>query len=274
MSRRGGSSGGPVSLFAFQDIITTVSGIMVLVVLLLALEVLSAKSLKTPTPKAPPKEQRAEKEIAALSETIRKLEERIVRVVKEREQVAKLKLDQAPEELERASRRARETTREMAAMRPTLEQRTRQTAQLERETTELDRKTKELEARLKEVKEKVRQDSSLKRVHYVFARKAAKTPILVECSGEGVQARVLDGKSRTVEFFDPRSVNYQSSLRKFAAWARKRNFLRELFVVVVKPSAAGYAPRVIQTLRRSGFEVGFEPLEEERTAIGEKKAAK
>jgi hypothetical protein len=38
-------------------------------------------------------------------------------------------------------------------------------------------------------------------------------------------------------------------------------------VVLVKPSAAGYAREVVEALRKSGFDVGYEPLEEERTAV-------
>ena len=46
MSRRGSNKGTTISLFSFQDIITCLSGIMILLVLILSLDIVTQKALE------------------------------------------------------------------------------------------------------------------------------------------------------------------------------------------------------------------------------------
>ncbi|HRU05309.1 MAG TPA: hypothetical protein P5137_05990 [Candidatus Brocadiia bacterium] len=258
-SRRGGDSA-PLSLFSFQDIITTVSGIMLLVMLMLALEVVARPAGK-PAPAALPK-------AATSAEEVERLRQEIAQARREVEQAAKLNLDDAPAKvarLEQEMAKTRERTAQLNAAAEASRQRAEAAA---RAAAQARQEEERLKAELEGLRKRLDEQEAQNRVHYTFARETNKTPVLVECSASGIAVRVAGKTPQVVSFVDASSPHYQSSLRRFQAWARGRSPAREAFIVLVKPSAAGYAQEVIDALKQSGFDVGHEPLEEDRTAIG------
>lgn len=268
MRRRAPKTSGPMSFFSFQDIVTAVSGIMLLVVLLLVIEVLHARSAAAPAP--PPDPETAE----ALFLEVRQLQA-------ERDRLA--------ERLDAAERAAKESgALHLGEVPARLEALREENARQETEAEALERRAEEVQAELEALKEEaerldleiaraerravVRQAElddldAEKRVHFTFAERTDKTPVLVECSRAGIKAQAMDGRSAPRTFADPSDPTVQGAKRAFLAWARGRPAGRYAFIVLVKPSAAGYAMEVVDALRQAGFGVGHEPLEEDRTAV-------
>ena len=266
MRRRGGNDN-PLSLFSFQDIITAVSGIMLLVVLLLVLQVLNVKSMAVPPPIPEVDAKKTEQDIRELRETVSKLNGRLVKADRDLKATSAVNLDQAPSQVRAEEKLTKGLVEAIDKVTVELSRKKQKAAVQATTAAARDELITELAAKAKSLKDRLDSKDAWSRVHYSFAKRTAKTPILAQCSAAGVEAKVLDGKSAPQSFIDPKRTNYQSSLKAFRAWARRRNFIRDAFVVLVKPSAAGYAGQVVRMLRQSGFDVGYEPLEEDRTAI-------
>lgn len=261
MSRRQREASAPLSLFSFQDIITTVSGIMLLVMLMLALEVVARPAGKPAAPAA--------RDTAAPSTAdIERLREEIAQARREAQEAAKLNLDDAPARVERMEQETAKTRDKAARLRAEAEASRRSAQTAARAEAQAKQEESRLQAELEALRKRLEDQESLNRVNYTFAKLTNKTPVLVECSAAGIAVRLAGKEPQVLSFVDASSPHFQSSLRRFQAWARGRNPAREAFIVLVKPSASGYAQEVIDALKQSGFDVGHEPLEEDRTAVG------
>lgn len=269
MSRRRDESG-PLSLFAFQDIITSVSGIMMLVVLLLVLEVINAKLLKRPVlATVEAAEHTAAEDLSRVEARVAKLRAELAKVEAERRKVAELKLDDAPREVASEERRRKAMTAETTTAASRLEVLTRRVEALQRELAEIERNRKESEKRVRQTQERLKDAPALRPVRYVAKRRAGERVVLVELSGKAIVVKVVGAGKPSVRFVDPKSVSFQPLLRRFETWAAARNPARDVFIVLVKPSAAGFAKELIGLLKGMRLRVGFEPLEEDRSAVGE-----
>jgi len=271
MSRRRGSSEAPITLFSFQDLICSISGIMILVALLMALDLVSRKA-ETPAAATAQDASTAEadRKIAAMTQEREGLEKDLARgqrVVadlqgKDPKRIAiELKAKETEQERlarELADRRAR--LEELEKMGKTAEQQkeklSAEVAKLNEEMDKLNRQRKDLEA--------------VPRVVIAPPGQLRKTPILAVCSGKGIETSTLGGE-RAVKSFGAPGADPEALARDFMQWATSRNRDQEFFFLLVKPSAAPYARQLIVLLRERRFEVGYDPLEEEKVAAFEDK---
>lgn len=271
MSRRRADSEAPLSLFSFQDVITSISGIMILVVLMLVLDVLAAKA--TEVVAAAPAED-LEARVQTLRDDLKALTEQIN---SDQGVIDGIPHDLSPRDVEELRFANEQLGQLIAENRADLEdaEGTAQDAKGDKESLEAE--IRRLTGQLKELKDKHgKLIEGMQRVE--FAAPPGKETILVQCSDKAIEVKVLGKPPEMRSFPLPGGAQPGMVPADFARWARGRDVARAYFYVLVKPSSAPYAQAVINLLLgRAGdepaFEVGYEPFEEHKTAVYEEEEA-
>ena len=267
-----------VSLFSFQDIITSITGIMFLVVLMLVLSLLSSH-IPEKTSAQSRENARLKAEAAALQAAVNTL--KLHNQDNDRQLAELRKL--SPEELHRRLTVLQETLKKMqenfkqqeAAM---FQQKSRndlaekKLAQLDAMTVKLTEsntiRQKQLavtQQELQKLRHKFEQQKSLLR--YSIERSSGKTPILIELGSDGIQ--LLD--TSTMQKQDLRGKGIEDSLNNLQNIFPQFDPARYYFSAAVKPGGFIYAGKVLQLLKKSGFERGVEILPDDRSSLFQEK---
>lgn len=255
----------PFTLFSFQDIITSVTGIMLLLILLLAIELL----------------QRRVGADGGSAETARRLAEAANEAREEIERLeALLRQDGAavmelaaasPETLRRQGHETRqqiERLRSEVARAEAAEQAQKQAedralaAGFERGADR--RQLEELQARADELREKREQLARSNRLIYNPVQGDAKQAWIVELSEGRFVAAPLGRVAAPLERAEASAAGL---LRAFRAFLGGRNAAREYIVLIVKPSAARAFAALESAVVDSGFDLGFDLIGEDQTVI-------
>lgn len=269
MSRRG-RGGTPISLFSFQDIITSVTGIMILVTLFLALEVIRRKEgspdhrTKALTQELVQASANATKVKATLEGNRRQIEQlRTALAGNESQLLETVKVD--ADEVTRKLRDLDELNKLMAGELQESEARRRQTEKEleEMRSREADKQTDKqtIEQLAKTVQEKLQELQKLRQANRVIFNPTqgdSKSPWLVELSATAILSAQLGKKEKPQSF---------ATAAAFKAWAAKRSKAGEYFVLLVKPSTVDKFLDARQSLEKQGFDVGFDLLRDDQTAI-------
>lgn len=265
MPRRRAAS--PFSLFSFQDIITSVTGIMILVTLMLTIELLYRKE-HSPAAKTAQIAQRLQQAV----ESHRREAERLDREVEElRRELARAQTEILhlaafdPQRVVSQTAELRELTAalearlgEVRAEQAAAELR-RQAAAQEQARRADDSKT--LQQLLTDIRESEQQLERLKqsnRVIYNAANGAAKRPWLIELSAREMLVAPAGASARAERFAD---------LAAFRQWLDRRDAGSEYFVLLVKPTGIERFTPALETLRQLQFDTGFDLLLENQTAV-------
>ncbi len=269
MSRRG-RGGTPISLFSFQDIITSVTGIMILVTLFLALEVIRRKEgspqqrTKVLTEELVQASAQATRVKSTLEGNRRQIEQlRSALAGNESQLLESVKVD--ADEVSRKLRDLDELNKLMAGELTQSEARRKQTEKDLEEmlAREADKQTDKqtLEQLAQKVKERIDELKKLRQANRVIFNPTqgdSKTPWLVELSATGILSAQLGKKEKPQSF---------STAAAFKSWAAKRSKVGEYFVLLVKPSTVEKFLDTRQALETQGFDVGFDLLRDDQTAI-------
>lgn len=260
MSRRNRPQEPPVTLFSFQDIITSVTGILILVTLMMVLDILnrSAATEATTSPSA-----EIERENARLRETIAARKEALSQNARVTEALGRTDLAALPSEIEKR-RKALDIRKALLAEKRAESARTDERLRAARSAgAEALSRSKSLE---REAEEIVRDTAN--RVVFSSQERTAKTLVLVECSRNGVLVLVNGDPPTRMAFTDARSIHTDSAREQLVAWARGLAPAKYAVVLLIKPSAAGYGREMAEELQKLHLDVGYEPLEEEKTVAG------
>lgn len=249
--------GRPFSLFSFQDLVTGLSGVMILLVLTLLLDMAASRSPDMPNPESLEDTLETEK---TLSDEIRRLRAELASL-KDAAAAARLAVRgaESPEEAEERARRIQEERERDAAM-----WRSRLAA-LQKRLEELKHGDFENRAILEEM-ENNRQalESELEAfrkragITLIPERGNLKLPIYVECSGTGFRIHRLpgdgDGSGDSVEL---------SGERQLRDCLGKLDRRTHSVVLLVRPSGTWRMDGAARVAREAGFAVGRDPLEED-----------
>jgi hypothetical protein len=279
MSARIRSFDSKISFFAFADIITAVSGMLIFITLLLATD------LGRPTQNA---SQDADREIQQrLDETLRQQLETDTQNERLRELMATTETAPAPEKVEAditrlrselaseqqkqsvvsnqmaksdSALQARDKTLGLTAIKTTVQDTMQQAdaiaqreAKVRREMDSLEQQVASAQARLLKLQARDRQI-------WLIPDQAATTkePILVTVAGTGVAAESFDHPDKHQQWDAPRA---QSSLEEYLHNAKPLN---QYVVFLVRPSGIPLFQKLLKSTRAEGFEVGYDALEEDR----------
>ena len=277
----------PVSLFAFQDIITSITGIMVLVVLLIILDIISHKEQNSP------QEDENRKDIKTLEELAKGLETKLLEGkewlnVNENiiRKALSIDLDALPKMIDKEEKLhlrlvaavniRKESNRELKSLILKTEKEKAEKGELiKKKKDEIEHlkehianeklRIKDLQAKL----EKAKQDAETmkKRVEIRTTDKLDKTPVFVECSGAIIKTKVIN-KSSAVETIQGDVKDKKLILDDFFQWLNStRDPSEESIVLIVKPSSVGYIKDLCAILEKFGFEYNLEPMMEDKTGV-------
>lgn len=260
MARRRRKSAPPISLFSFQDIITSVTGIMILITLMLGLELVQRTVNSPPRKTAEVTESlqaatdAAASEIEDIKDELRKRQPGVIEAAgldpaslrRELQDVQELN-QQLQQELSASEKQQAEAERRRKQAQSEKDRR----AEDSRTLAELREQVAEAEARLQELKQS-------NRVIFNPASGSAKRPWLVEVSDRGLLVGEA-GKAQKPQSF--------AGLAPFREWAARRNADAEYFVLLVKPAGVDTFYAVSQALQQLKFDVGYDLLTASQTAL-------
>lgn len=230
MSRK--KSSAPFSLFAFQDAITSVCGLVVLITLMLALNLTTDAVLNDA--KADKERQNAKtlEEVKTRYDEVKKKYDAIVEGAKETNQSIETigltdaeiaaKLEEAQKELQQEEERAKTLQQELSVSQETLD-----------EIAAIKKDSEELKAELEKLKKTSADPAADKGVIYGFPNDGSQSPIFTVISGTKIEATLRDS-SKTF-----------STAAAFLSWAALRSKTREYFVFIVRPSGVANYRKIV-----------------------------
>ena len=270
----------PISLFSFQDIITSVTGIMILVVLLLILSILDKKLTDTPVTQESEEEKRIKiqcsQKIARQTQELKDKQEtleQLKKVIESNQSVSKLlkiqdrlkneevhnknKIKQQLEELQRKEKKFKTLSKKHVVL-------------SEAEGIEIKKgnlSKQRLKQKIAEYKEKIKKNNlKNKQVIFSIPENSKKNPIIVQCSDKGFAIDIIR-EHKNLHITDD-SIDFTGLLLKFYKWLKTRNSQRDYIVLLIKPSSVGYISDLeARTLKTLSFEYSKEPLEENKTGV-------
>ena len=255
IKRKNNSS--PVSLFAFQDIITSITGIMILVVIIFILQLINRK-LTHQQNQDTSKLKAAEKiidnqifELEKLQELISDVESFNKKIEGNPDELLK-KMNDMLKELERLIARKKNIENERRKVVEELDKKKLQHEKILRKLKDVQAK---LEAHKKQLAtEKQKQKNAFKKSVFAIKSHANKSPVLILCGGSSI--RVLADKGENEVIFRDSSSNMYRSLNKLSEYIKSRSKSSEYLVVLVCPESAGY----ISSMKLNGFDVSYVPI--------------
>lgn len=266
-----------ISFFAFQDIITSVSGILILVTLILATELdrnsdssafdanpeLERRVLETLRQQAEADARnRNLQELLSSAEIAPALETLQADVARLRTQLSEEQRKQAAvaEHLtaSQAAIEARDRTLGLTDLKAEIQRRIRGTEALAREEAQVRDEMKRLEQRVTAAQSRLLKLQQREGQLWLIPDKSSTTkePILVTVSGGGVKVERFDRADQG------RAFSKSDSRREFESFLREAKSLDQYFVFLVRPSGIDLFQRLVELAREKGFEVGFDALEE------------
>ncbi len=278
---RKGTEGSAISLFSFQDIITSITGIMFLVVLLLVLMMITSK---IPTAQDANKSSESvkelQKELAELKNKLQVLRDSQKKLDKEIEDLKKL----SPEEIQRRKLELQKILKadqvKLDTLTTSLQLKEEQYKQLKTEYSELEKSVtlrkkviEDLKKQLLElnkiVKEKETNRQQRSRVmKYVVHSNSAKQPVLAELDKDGIRFMLLDDK-KIVDLRRPGRA--MESLSLMALELQKLNSSQLYFSIAVKPGGFKYVIQLLELMKNNNFERGTEIMPDDDSSIFEEK---
>lgn len=257
MARRR-SAGSPFSLFSFQDIITSVTAIIILVALMLMLELMTRRP-KSAAGVSAAAGNDLRREVSAIQAEVQAIEE-------------KLKLGQAQvNELvsvsaETLTRQQEELEAQLKALRQKLERITKEKAAAQQalDATVVEHLEKQqrqkghLDEIMKEAKRCEDQKEDLKkRKSRIFSQRdgSSKQSWLVEISASGIQVRSASAGATPESF--------ASEDAWFAQWVSLRSPRADYFLLLLRPSGSHAFHSITERLDPKGFEYGYDILGED-----------
>jgi len=268
MKRRGAQHSS--SLFAFQDVMASLIGIVFFVVLFMALDIVEQAS-----PTGPPVDEPQRPDVAALREELKSLTDR-------RDQI-ELELARVTESLNVVSASSdADLVKEINALYNRILLLHEEIRQAENRLVRTDKARQETEVRVGSARAKASElDEALRRakaivqalrqrnarasrsaagVTYLFDDTATtRKPWLVEVTGKSIRVAPHDDSDAVLTFSAQSAAARQ---KQFLAWTQSRRSSMYYFVLLAKPSGLSQIPGLKRELKRRGYSLGEDLLPE------------
>lgn len=257
------------SLFSFQDIITSVMGIIVLILLVVALELATRQFVSPAFHQSLVRQDTAE----ALALARARLQD--VQLALQRgdwSELAALNKNAIAEEANQLSHLLPALSEDVAAARHKLDLLSQKRS--EAELASNARRTEEATLRrLRELRDALRSEmDQLKTSRIFFYRHRVlpgSTPWVVQLSATQILAAQLGPEQRPLTF---EGLFPAIRRQRFLAWAARRDPSREYFILVIRPSGASDGS-IIETELRRRFNVALDLIAEDQLAIDPERGA-
>ncbi len=247
----------PFSLFAFQDIITSVTGIILLITMMMAVELVQNMQRAA----SAPQEQKSSAVERTLRGAIGENTQEIIRLERLLEETTTIRFDadalrRRLANLSAATAELEKQTTRIEATQQDIEQRKAELAEQAKELT-----PEAIEKLAQEQREFAQQIQAMRQANRVIFNRpegAARTPWLVELNADQILAAEM-GASRAPQTF--------AGAAEFLTWASGQNNGTIYFVILVKPDSIETFAALRQELQDRQFEVGYDLLRADQTAI-------
>ena len=247
----------PFSLFAFQDIITSVTGIILLITMMMAVELVQNLTRAEAAPQEQKSTQVASQLRQAVSEGVAEAD-RLQKILDETTTI-RFDADSLRRRLEQLQAAAIELESQNDQIQSTQQKIDARREQQKEEAKEL---TPEAIASLlseqKAVAEQIAAMRQSNRVIFNRPEGAAKAPWLVELNETSIVAAEM-GQVRVPQTF--------STTDEFLQWVASQDRNSQYFVLLVKPSSIDTFSAVRKELQDRQFDVGYDLLRSDQTAI-------
>lgn len=258
--RRRREKDSPISLLAFQDIITCVTGIVLLLTLLVTLSLIT-RELSSPTARSMSVSEDVSAVLADVRREIEDLEERIGTGNKELQVFADISPSAVRRQLHHLQERSADLEMDVDVLRQKTDGTSKRLRQWQTRKADLaeDRKTlKDLEHELEGLVEKRRQIEDDNRLIYNPHQAATKTAWLVEVRHEKMLAARAGKPEQPKEF---------SSVGAFLRWVRTTSPAHEYFVLIVRPKGIENYRGIYRSLRNSDYDLGIDLIGNDQTVM-------
>lgn len=260
----------PISLFSFQDIITSLTGIMIVVVLIILLQLVQTMSEAAERSKLKPEYDAALARLQDCRQKLNQLKKQEEQLQKRRREYAGKPLADLQRELLTESNYADALASRLAAMVSKIAQLEKQKKELaaaivlmRREWMHTEQEKKrlmELQARLAYLKkQKISTEAKIERkrkiIRVEFQGENTRTPILIECNTWGFRCKVYpDGLLR--QFGTPGGGNLTGvPLQALADWLRRQNLSVCYPVLLFKDGTFPYHNEIVDRIDSLGSDV-------------------
>jgi len=258
MRRRGARN--TSSLFAFQDVMASLIGIMFFVVILMALNIVDQY---TPVAEADTVDGQSIVELQVRLKELTELKIRLeqgITSATEKLNVASAFTD------EQLLESVQTMHKELLYLHAKVEQTEAGLADIESKNKSIKKKIaasqieiRGLDEEIAKLKARAKAKRSLPRVAYIIDESTQKEPWLVEVSGKSIRVASKDGKSAVMTFAAGTAVARRA---KFLAWTKSKSSLKHYFVLLIKPSGIEQARGLTAVLKIKGFSSGKDLLPE------------
>ena len=255
MSRR--KKAAPFSLFAFQDIITSVTGIILLITMLMAIELVQTLSKAAAAPQEQKSTQVAQMLRQAVSENIHEID----RLRKVLDETTTIRFDADSLRLRLAAMKAAAGEMELQNEQVQATQEKIDARRAEQAQDANDLSPDAIEALVAEQAAVAQQIEAMRESNRVVFNRpagAAKTPWLVELNVTSIVAAEI-GQARPPESFETPGA--------FLEWVQDQDRDSRYFVLLVKPDTIDAFSAIRESLQERRFDVGYDLLPSDQTAI-------
>lgn len=247
-----------MSLLAFQDIIMSVTGIIIVVVMLITLELLEQTS-NNDSLKAAATAELLRHEITTAEEARDELQVAIQRVDETAQQAAlfspvslRLEIELEKSTIERLQSEVPTLTVKAQQLEKTLQS-------LEAESFELEATRRELASirdRIAELEQQIKEEQQDNRTIFTLPRGINMTGWLVVVSGRLISAAPL-GRAATPVHFESRPA-VEPIANQFLTWSNSLSAKSTYILLLCRPDGSGPLADVLSGLRERGFEHGYD----------------
>ncbi len=283
MARKTKNSDSPITLFSFQDIITSITGIMILVVLMLILHIIESHSSSAS------EESPRMKDIASLRKTLEEMEKKLKQEANWQAENEKIIADAVTSDLESLPFKINEEKRTNAKLNSNFSENKKVLENLKAEKEILDKKCILIDKQIEEAEEinadkekehqnildmlakllenlKKEKESEEKRIYFSLERQEGKMPILAECSSAGIKVKIV--KNSEIKEFSDDSSSFVGTVNSFTDWLEKRGTNESEYILfIVKPSSSRYVITLRDKVAALKYETGLEPVEENMNSV-------
>lgn len=249
------------SLFAFQDIITSVTGIMILITLVLAIELIE-RTESSPKQMTSQTIEQLEAQLAENQAEIKRLE-----AIQAAAGASNSRLAAIDEETLRRRLATRREQNSVLAEKIARAERAREKAQ--RRKSELDaqnlksrvteeRRQQELKRKIAETRTSIKKLVSGKLIVFNPAKGISKNMWVAQISARQILVAPLGRSSRPASYSDAAG---------FQAWMSMRDATADYVLLVVKPDGITLFTTIREQLRSRGFAVGYDLIAADQSAV-------
>jgi myosin heavy subunit len=252
------------SLFSFQDIITCITAILLLMTFILALE-LSERKNASPRAKSNIVVQNIREERTQLEKQIEEISRQLSEQTEVLNSGALLDEESLKNDIDKTLDVSSELSKNIKNLSAQQQEVDKQLKDLESRNKERAHEAEEiqkLQEQVENAREKLAEMTTENRVFYNTTPGSNRTPWIIELNKDKYVAAQV-GMNRPPESF--------STIQDLLKWVGTRSPSQDQFMLLVKPDSIDAYDKVLENLRSKKFVVGVDALTEDETAIDPQK---